>query len=403
MRCAIAAGTSSCSSNVTHRKTTPNSPGASLEIFSECDRPGWINIPSSSTPEKETSDFCAASAATTSMRVNAYSHLSMFEMCSSYTRCHFPSALNAVGAMGITALNSGVTGRGVCSALGAAGAGGAPVSALRVKSSACAATPFCVQLPVISRLFFFNLPSYKPPTAATSKCTASLRSVTLLRGSTTCWSTLLSVPPSSPLSDLLIVTSKWSLPPSTPAHTPSIPFLESAAWPIVPAAISKYVNAAIKQNATFVEIFIFILRTGNQLQNFFFCDLCAPAVIASAPNLMTTAGILVTILERRVRDCSFRTHRPSTFGKVAGGAQGIQIQGPGAGPMLALVQTYILALRPDGHQIRVRDPSHGRAKSSGLPRRGMPSCALIERIRRDPVMHFHFFVITAHRDDAVAR
>ena len=52
------------------------------------------------------------------MRVNAYSQISIFEMCSSYTTCHFPSALNAVGAMGMTALNPGSSGFGVCSALG---------------------------------------------------------------------------------------------------------------------------------------------------------------------------------------------------------------------------------------------------------------------------------------------
>ena len=80
------------------------------------------NIPSRSAPEKVASVFCAASAETTSMRVNAYSHLSIFEMCSSYTRCHFPSALNAVGAMGTTVSNPGSRGFGVCSGLGTAAA-----------------------------------------------------------------------------------------------------------------------------------------------------------------------------------------------------------------------------------------------------------------------------------------
>ena len=82
-------------------------------------------------------------------------------------------------------IEPGNRGFGVCSALGTACADvecprrpaqrptrSSPDSSLRVKSSACAGSPDCVQLPEISRPFFFSLPSYTPPMRGTSNRTA---------------------------------------------------------------------------------------------------------------------------------------------------------------------------------------------------------------------------------------
>ncbi len=107
------------------------------------------------------------------MRVNAYSHLSIFEMCSSYTRCHFPSGLERRRRNGNHGIESPATRASACArpSRQPLASAAAPGSALRVKSSACAASPVCVQLPEISRPFFFSWPSYTPPTRGTSNRT----------------------------------------------------------------------------------------------------------------------------------------------------------------------------------------------------------------------------------------
>src|ERR1700733_1515361 len=182
--------------------------------------------------------------------------------------------------MGSTTLNPSNRGFGVCSALGTACAdaevsfavpsavppGASPDSALRIKSSAWAAVPVCVQLPEISRPFFFSLPSYTPPRRGTSNRTASPRSVTLLNARTACWSTLSIVPPSSPLPDLVIVNTQRNCPVSTPAHTPSIPWAESTAWPSDAPAKDKEPSAAINRKTSFDGIFMCVLRSKTELR-----------------------------------------------------------------------------------------------------------------------------------------
>jgi hypothetical protein len=72
----------------------------------------------------------------------------------------------------------------------------------------------------------------------------------------------------------------------------------------VPAAISKYANAAIKLNATFVGIFIIILRTTNKSWIFFFCALCHSAI-------RTLALFARCQREPRAELCGSQDHRPA--------------------------------------------------------------------------------------------
>ena len=57
--------------------------------------------------------FAPESPVTASSRVSRQSHLPRFVACSSYTRCHLPSALNAQGAIGESTSSGGPTGFGV--------------------------------------------------------------------------------------------------------------------------------------------------------------------------------------------------------------------------------------------------------------------------------------------------
>src|ERR1700678_1929211 len=79
-------------------------------------------------------------------------------MCSSYARCHFPSPLNAVGAIGITTSSGTFSGLGVCSAVFAELPSGVLDASLRLKERGCAGTPVCVQVPVISDPVSFIFP-----------------------------------------------------------------------------------------------------------------------------------------------------------------------------------------------------------------------------------------------------
>src|SRR5579863_2813725 len=353
------------------------------------------------------------------MRVNAYSHLSMFEMCSSYTRCHLSSALNAVGAIGTTALNNGTTGFGVCSALGTACAAvplevplalpfEAPLdSGRRVKSSACAGTPVCVQLPEISRPFFFSLPSYTPPTRGTSNRTASPRSVTLLKARTACWSTLSIVPPSSPLLDFVIVTTKCSCPPSTPAHTPSMPLAGSVLCAIKPAGKRKKPSAVINSETILVGILMCILRPAAESQSFCLCALCVSPVNASvvrklgAPRAFEFRPLppLIKYVHGRcfqARNRAVWPHRPGII--VTQHLERVQIQKIRLLPVHAAIIAVVFAIRAHGEQSFLVDPRHRRPESARLFLRQFPRLALVRRISRHVLRVADIPIVAAHHD-----